>query len=84
MPLSTQTIKLNLCPFCGGRPEMCELGDADSFYVHCTECEVQQIANYRPQEAADRWNRRTPHADLDIAVDATIPDAVRWTGAGHG
>lgn len=74
------TIGLLACPFCGGRPEMCELGDADSFYVHCTECEVQQIANYRPQQAADRWNKRAGAAEK---IEAAIPNAVRWTEAGH-
>lgn len=83
MPLSTETIKLLACPFCGGRPEMCELGDADSYYVHCTECEVQQIANYRPQQAAGRWNRRSATAE-GVAIEAVIPNAVRWTSAGHG
>lgn len=37
---------------------MSDLGDANSFYVHCTICEVQQIANYRPHVAARRWNLR--------------------------
>jgi Lar family restriction alleviation protein len=82
MPSGTETVRLLACPFCGGKPEMCELGDADSFYVHCTECEVQQIANYRPREAAERWNRRSATAE-DVAIEATIPAAVRWTEAGH-
>jgi len=51
-------IKLLPCPFCGGEPEILELGDDDSYYVHCTDCEVQQIANYRPHVAARRWNER--------------------------
>lgn len=61
---------------------MLELGDADSFYVHCTECEVQQIANYRPQQAADRWNLRAPHA-AEVEIKVSIPPAVRLTEAGH-
>ena len=48
------------CPFCGGRPKLQDLGDADSFYVHCTKCEVQQIANYSPEIASQRWNSRPP------------------------
>ncbi len=79
--MSENTISLRACPFCGGRPAMLELGDADSFYVHCTECEVQQIANYRPQQAADRWNRRC--AAEAVKIEAEIPRAVRWTEAGH-
>lgn len=55
----TETISvLSPCPFCGGEPEMQNLGDADSFYVHCKDCEVQQIASYRPHVAARRWNQR--------------------------
>ena len=77
-----QTVKLKLCPFCGGKPAMLELGDADSFYVHCTECEVQQIANYRPTQAAERWNKRSATAE-DVEIEMTIPNAVRWTEAGH-
>jgi Lar family restriction alleviation protein len=77
-----KTIRLLACPFCGGKPEMCELGDPDSYSVQCTECEVQQIANYRPQEAADRWNRRSVTAE-DVAVEVIVPAPVRWTEAGH-
>jgi Lar family restriction alleviation protein len=46
------------CPFCGGEAALLDLGDADSFYVHCKDCEIQQIANYRPHVAARRWNER--------------------------
>jgi Lar family restriction alleviation protein len=80
--MQNETIKLMACPFCGGKPEMCELGDADSFYIHCTECEVQQIANYRPQQAAERWNKRAITAPV-AEIDAPIPRTVRWTEAGH-
>lgn len=77
-----ETVRLIACPFCGGKPEMCELGDPDTFYVRCTECEVQQIANYLPKQAAERWNRRAVTAE-DVTYAAVIPSAVRWTEAGH-
>lgn len=76
-----KTIRLLACPFCGGKPEMTELGDLDNYAVQCTQCEVQQIANYRPQEAADRWNRRSVTAE--DAIEVVVPAAVRWTEAGH-
>jgi Lar family restriction alleviation protein len=75
-----QRVPLLPCPFCGGKPEMTELGDPDSYAVQCTGCEVQQIANYTPSVAAERWNKRTA-ADGTHTVE--IPPVVRWTDAGH-
>ncbi len=56
--------ELKLCPFCGGRPELDHLSaDSmepfdDDYYVSCTKCEVQQIANYSETDAIARWNKR--------------------------
>lgn len=48
------------CPFCGGEPVLDDLGDPhDDSFVHCTHCEVQQIANYTSEKAAARWNTRS-------------------------
>jgi Lar family restriction alleviation protein len=77
------TIKLLPCPFCGGAPKMDELGDADSYHVVCEECQMGFHANFKPQDAADRWNRRAIITASDAAIDVAIPRAVRWTESGH-
>lgn len=46
------------CPFCGGEPELDNLIDDNDYFVQCKDCEVQQIANYKPHVAARRWNER--------------------------
>ena len=46
------------CPFCSGEPELLDL--SGDFYVHCKDCEVQQIANYKAPTAERRWNMRKP------------------------
>lgn len=49
------------CPFCDSdKLEINELGDDDSYYVSCSHCHVQQIANYTKPEAIRRWNWRAP------------------------
>lgn len=51
--------ELSPCPFCGNQEPILDcLTDDDEYFVHCPNCEVQQIANYRRAEAIDRWNRR--------------------------
>lgn len=53
-------VELKSCPFCGGKPLLDHLGDNAryGFYVHCDDCETQQIANYTSDDAIKRWNRR--------------------------
>ena len=80
------------CPFCGGEPIADDLGDpADDSFIHCSGCEVQQIANYTPQEAAARWNTRVRIAPSPIALPeygdwlpnvwhAYLRDLVGWEG----
>lgn len=77
------TIKLKLCPFCGGPPKMEELGDADSFHVVCEACSMGFHANFTPQEAADRWNRRARAPATSAEIEVGIPRPVRWAAAGH-
>lgn len=76
-------IKLRPCPFCGGTPKMEELGDADSFHVVCETCQMGFHANFTPEQAARRWNRRDPNAATSAEVEVDIPRAVRWADAGH-
>jgi len=48
------------CPFCGSENvELDHLTEPDDYYVRCEDCEVQQIANYLPERAVQRWNTRT-------------------------
>lgn len=52
---------LKPCPFCGSNLlTLDHLIDADDYYVSCNTCEIQQLASYSPQDAADRWNTRKP------------------------
>jgi Lar family restriction alleviation protein len=51
-------IALLPCPFCGGEAELGNLVDEDDYFVQCKDCEVQQIANYKPRVAVRRWNQR--------------------------
>lgn len=56
--------ELKPCPFCGGAAFLDNLSESgterDSYYVHCTVCEVQQIVNNESRAAAIAlWNRRT-------------------------
>jgi Lar family restriction alleviation protein len=80
--MMTSTIKLRPCPFCGGNPKMEELGDADSFHVVCEPCSMGFHANFTPEEAAGRWNRRAIAAS-DAVIDVEVPRIVRWREAGH-
>lgn len=51
--------RLKPCPFCGDpNPVLDLLCDEDEYFVHCLSCSIQQIANYREDEAIARWNRR--------------------------
>jgi Lar family restriction alleviation protein len=51
------------CPFCGStNVKLDNLVDADDFFVSCGNCEIQQIANYSPETAIARWNRRNAAA----------------------
>lgn len=47
------------CPFCGSDVKLDNLVAADDFFVSCGKCEVQQIANYSPEAAIARWNKRS-------------------------
>jgi len=69
---------LKPCPFCGGEPVLDDLGDADSHFVRCSKCEVQQIAKHMPWEAAERWNERTSTPPLtDEAMRERVWEIVR-------
>lgn len=46
------------CPFCAGEATFDHLTGIDDFFVSCTKCEVQQIANYERGVAIKRWNTR--------------------------
>ena len=47
------------CPFCGSADLLVDnLVDEDDYFVSCSQCHVQQIANYRAHEAVNRWNQR--------------------------
>lgn len=51
------------CPFCGAQAVLDNLVDVDDYFVRCTSCEVQQIANYLPGHAIERWNKRLRLSD---------------------
>lgn len=63
------------CPFCQSTAVLDDLGGNDSFFVRCTKCEVQQIANYSKTEAVSRWNSRPQPEPL-----AGEPDFVFMAG----
>lgn len=47
------------CPFCGSTNlELSNLSEPDDYFVSCSNCEIQQIANYKREEAIRRWNKR--------------------------
>lgn len=59
------------CPFCGGPAVVDNLLDDNDYYVHCRDCEVQQIANHSHEAAIELWNNRTHVQSLiDEAVKA--------------
>jgi Lar family restriction alleviation protein len=63
---------LKPCPFCGSEDlELDNLVDADDFYVSCRKCQVQQIANYTKEVAAQRWNTRPVEDALVEALKAS-------------
>jgi Lar family restriction alleviation protein len=69
MPETAEAWKreLNLlpCPFCGGEAKLDHLTAVDDFFICCTKCEIQQIANYNDYEAIERWNTRARQAPKD-------------------
>lgn len=68
----TDDVKLELCPFCGGEAELEDLGDPqDDSFVHCANprCEVQQIAQYTPEQAIAAWNTRT---STSVSAEAEV------------
>ena len=49
--------KLQPCPFCGGRAELCGTDETKIFYVECLDCDFN--GNFdTPEEAIAAWNRR--------------------------
>lgn len=67
-------IKLEPCPFCGGKASVC-LSAGAFIYVRCTECNVQMEGHYAKTKeenealeninkcatrAAEEWNTRKP------------------------
>lgn len=65
------------CPFCGGEAELDNLIDANDYFVHCIDCEVQQIANYKPHVAARRWNERKTADKPPDPTRAALEECVR-------
>lgn len=51
-------IKLKLCPFCGGKPEMDQTTICDAIYIKCADCLGSARAFFSTKEAIDAWNRR--------------------------
>lgn len=51
------------CPFCGGPAEVSHLVDENDYFVHCRDCEVQQIAIHSHEAAIELWNNRRPPYD---------------------
>ena len=50
---------LKPCPFCGcDKLELSKLVDDDEWFVSCTQCAVQQIADHTRERAIDKWNTR--------------------------
>jgi Lar family restriction alleviation protein len=68
-----ELVELKACPFCGGEAELDDLGDPnDDSFVHCTRCDVQQIANYGAAKASERWNTRATASGITRVEEARL------------
>ena len=66
-------MKLEKCPFCGGKARMCSTGShiaADRYFVSCGVCGVEtpRIARVR-EEAIAAWNRRAEVKNDPLTLD---------------
>ena len=66
-------MKLEKCPFCGGKARMCSTGShiaADRYFVSCGVCGVEtpRIARVR-EEAITAWNRRAEVKNDPLTLD---------------
>jgi Lar family restriction alleviation protein len=73
-------LKLLPCPFCGGAATVgaSEYYDgANTFYIYCASCGVQQMTTkIRTDEAIAAWNRRADHI-RDTTKKVSNADRVR-------
>ncbi len=60
-----QAEQLKPCPFCGGKPELCDCVSWDGrlgFYVRCNDCHVESGrytgAGSDRQDVTEAWNKR--------------------------
>lgn len=80
-----EVVELLPCPFCGGDPIADNLGDPmDDSFIHCSKCEVQQIANYAPHRAAALWNTRANSTGLTSEYLRGVEDAAKVAEAWGG
>ena len=54
----TKRKELDVCPHCGGKARI--VGDLGGYRACCDLCFAQTGLATTPEEALERWNRRTP------------------------
>lgn len=66
--------KLLPCPFCGGKAEICEVGDKSDFYFRCSRCCLSNLVLYDTEkEAIEAWNKRVYPKDVKEAINKQVP-----------
>lgn len=65
--MSTRTIRLRPCPFCGGKAKLEKMGWPH--HVYCLSCGVKMTSNYfdlvGEEDVCTKWNRRVISIDTE-------------------